>query len=88
MIQISTCSLANIPGVATLDLGEQGRGPLKHTNCGVYISMRGKKFDYLRRVWIPIFRLDKLSITSQIFGTKISKSVVKKAFWAALCVQW
>ena len=53
-------------------LKKQDKSPLKYANCGVCISLE-KKFVWLRRVWISIHVVDKLSSIGQTLGVETPK---------------
>jgi hypothetical protein len=55
-----------------LPLREQGRSPLKYTNCVVCVCLE-RKVCLLRRVWVSIKSMDKLFSTRQTFGAKTPK---------------
>jgi hypothetical protein len=53
-------------------LKKQDKSPLKYANCGVCKSLE-KKFVWLRRVWISIHIVDKLSSIGQTLGVETPK---------------
>ena len=59
---------------------------IKIYDCEVYISLGEKKFVCLKRIWISIFFLDKLSSFKQTLGARIQKICYHVSIWGVFSI--